>query len=48
MKKPTKPAAIQLNYSLKKEFWEVKTAQPRSLADLKKRKLLWQDCQVPE
>ncbi|MBQ9434911.1 MAG: hypothetical protein IJU33_02155 [Bacteroidales bacterium] len=41
-------AAIALNYSLKSEFWEVKTAEPRRQSEIVKRKLLWRDCPSPE
>lgn len=37
-------AAIDLNYSTKKGFWEVKTAQPRRNAEIARRKVLWQTC----
>ncbi|MCK9254582.1 MAG: hypothetical protein GX793_05965 [Bacteroidales bacterium] len=37
-----KVAAIDLNHSFKKIFWEVKTAQPRYSNPLIKKKLLWQ------
>ncbi len=33
-------AAIDLNYCVKKGVWEVKTAQPRKIRDIMKRKLL--------
>ncbi|MBQ5975478.1 MAG: hypothetical protein IJL48_07210 [Bacteroidales bacterium] len=37
-------AAIDLNYSTKKGFWEVKTAQPRRYEEIAKKKKLWQSC----
>lgn len=37
-------AAIDLNYSTKKGFWEVKTAQPRRYAEIARKKILWQSC----
>lgn len=37
-------AAIDLNYSTKKGFWEVKTGQPRRYEEIVKRKKLWQSC----
>ena len=37
-------AAIDLDYSTKKGFWEVKTAQPRRYEEIVKRKKLWQSC----
>lgn len=41
-KKYPKVAAIELNYSLKKEFWEIKTAEPRRIESVEKRKLLYE------
>ena len=35
-------AAIRLNYSLKKEFWEVKTATPMRAAELLNKVLIWE------
>lgn len=34
-------AAIQANYSIKKGFWEIATAQPRKAARLRNKILLW-------
>ncbi len=34
-------AAIDLNYSLKNDFWEIKTAQPRRTKEVEKQTLLW-------
>lgn len=34
-------AALTLNYIVKKGFWEVRTAQPRSSDNLKKKKEIW-------
>lgn len=34
-------AAMALNYSIEKEFWEIKTAQPRKTDDILKRKKIW-------
>ena len=34
-------AAISMNYSLEKGFWELKTAEPRSTKDIEKRKKIW-------
>ena len=34
-------AAMALNYCIKKEFWEIKTAQPRKTDDILKRKKIW-------
>jgi hypothetical protein len=34
-------AAIELNYNLTKEFWEIKTAIPMRTAVVIKKKLLW-------
>ncbi len=34
-------AAISLNYSLKKGFWEIKTAQPRRTEEILKKKKIW-------
>ncbi len=34
-------AAIDLNYSLKNEFWEVKTAEPRRCSTVLKSALIW-------
>lgn len=47
-KKLSHTAAIALNYSLKKEFWEVKTAQPRRISEIERKKLLWRDCPSPK
>lgn len=33
--------AIDLNYSIQKNFWEVKTAEPRRLSSIKKSVLIW-------
>ncbi len=35
-------AALTLNYIVKKGFWEIRTAQPRSTRDLERRKRIWQ------
>lgn len=35
-------AAIDINYSLKKEFWEIKTAEPRRVSKVDKRPLIWE------
>jgi len=40
-------AAIDLNYSTKKGFWEVKTAQPRRYSEIARKKLLWRACPRP-
>lgn len=37
-------AAIKMNYSFEKEYWEIKTAQPRKSKELEKHKLLWWNC----
>lgn len=37
-------AAIDLNYSTKKGFRKVKTAQPRRYAEIARKKILWQSC----
>lgn len=37
-----KVAAVELNYSLKQEFWEIKTAIPMRIIAVKKKTLLWQ------
>lgn len=37
-------AAIDLNYSIKKNFWEVKTAQPRRNSEIERKEKLWQNC----
>ena len=34
-------AAMALNYSIEKEFWEIKTAQPRKTDDILKREKIW-------
>ncbi|MBR3711812.1 MAG: hypothetical protein IKM98_01285 [Bacteroidales bacterium] len=34
-------AAISLNYSLQKGFWEIKTAQPRRTEEILKKKKIW-------
>lgn len=34
-------AAMALNYCIEKEFWEIKTAQPRKTDDILKRKKIW-------
>lgn len=34
-------AAISINYIVKKGIWEVKTAQPRSVQSIKKKKRIW-------
>lgn len=34
-------AALTLNYIVKKGFWEVRTAQPRSSDNFKKKKEIW-------
>lgn len=34
-------ASISLNYSLKKGFWEIKTAEPRRCSTIQKRALIW-------
>lgn len=34
-------AAITLNYSLKDEFWEIKTAEPRESSAVMKKTLIW-------
>lgn len=34
-------ASISLNYSLKKGFWEIKTAEPRRCSTIQKRALRW-------
>ena len=34
-------AALALNYSIEKEFWEIKTAQPRKTEDILKREKIW-------
>ncbi len=34
-------AAMALNYSIEKEFWEIKTAQHRKTADIFKREKIW-------
>jgi len=39
-----KTAAVSLNFALKKEFWEVKTAQPRRTTEINKKVLLWKAC----
>ena len=36
-----KVVAIDLNYSLKNEFWEVKTAEPRRCSTVLKLALIW-------
>lgn len=41
-------AGIDLNYSVKKGFWEVKTAQPRRSSEITKKKVLWQNCPSSE
>ncbi|NCC99990.1 MAG: hypothetical protein EOL95_09875 [Bacteroidia bacterium] len=41
-------AAIDLDFSINKGFWEVKTAQPRSTRDIHRRKILWQNCPSPK
>lgn len=35
-------AAISLNYSVKKGFWEIKTAEPRRCSTIKKSVLIWE------
>lgn len=37
-------AAIDLNYSLKDNIWEVKTAGARETSAVIKKKLLWESC----
>ena len=32
----------KLNYSLKNEFWEIKTAQPRRCSVIEKKTLVWE------
>lgn len=39
--KLAKVAAIDLNYSLKDSFWEIKTAEPRECSTVKKKALIW-------
>jgi len=39
--KLSKVAAIDLNYSLKDKFWEIKTAEPRRRSAVSKSALLW-------
>jgi hypothetical protein len=34
-------ASIALNYSLKDDFWEIKTAEPRRLRTIKNKALIW-------
>ena len=34
-------AGIALNYSLEKDFWEIKTAEPRRLRTIKNKALIW-------
>lgn len=34
-------AAMALNYCIEKEFWEIKTAQPRKTDDILKREKIW-------
>ncbi len=41
-------AAIEMNYSTKDGFWEVKTAQPRLKTKVEKKELLWGIAQVPK
>ncbi len=41
-------AAIRLFYDKPHDWWEIKTAEPRSTADLDKRKLLWKKSQPPK
>lgn len=37
----SKVAAIDLNYSLKEGFWEIKTAEPRDGSTVRKKALIW-------
>ena len=41
-------AAIVLKYDIPNNWWQIKTAEPRSTADLNKRKLLWEEGQFPQ
>ncbi|MDD3687836.1 MAG: hypothetical protein PHE56_13875 [Bacteroidales bacterium] len=43
-----KAAAIELNYSIKKEFWEIKTAIPMRIDMVNKKTLLWQSSALSE
>lgn len=38
-------ATISLFYDKPHDWWEIKTAEPRSSADLEKRKMLWKKSQ---
>ena len=42
-----KVAAIELNYSLKKRFWEIKTATPMRVTALGSKSLIWQRERTP-
>lgn len=39
-------AAIRLNYALKKGFWEIKTAEPRNGAAVRRKTLIWSVAQA--
>ena len=40
-------AAIDLNYSIKKGFWEAKTAEPRRVTAVLKKALIWEGAKHP-